>query len=77
MKICQQINGRKVYVAVDMDEALSNFQAVRIANQHFKESASKLKCEIGRVIGDSLYLDDSPGEYPKGKQTDVWVVTRK
>lgn len=78
-KLFKAISGRKVYLTVDMDISVSNIDAIKIADSYFKAGKDNLKCEIGRIIGNELYLDDTKGKYPKIMGTanyDVWVISR-
>lgn len=79
-KLFKAIKGRKVYLTVDMDISVSNTDAIKIADSYFKAGKNNLICEIGRIIGNDLYLDSTDGEYPNPmcvEKTDVWVITRK
>lgn len=78
-KLFKALQGRKVYLTVDMDISVSNLDAMKIADTYFKAGRNNLKCEIGRVIGNDLYLDDTKGKYPKimgVANYDVWVISR-
>lgn len=79
-KLFKAISGRKVYLTVDMDISVSNIDAIKIADGYFKAGKNNLICEIGRRIGNDLYLDSTAGKYPKNMcvpNYDVWVVSRK
>jgi len=79
-KLFKAIKGRRVYLTVDMDISVSNTDAIKIADTYFKAGKGNLKCEIGRRIGNDLYLDSTAGRYPNPlavEKTDVWVVYRK
>ena len=78
-KLFKALSGRKVYLTVDMDISVSNTDAIKIADTYFKAGKNNLICEIGRIIGKDLYLDDTKGKYPKimgVANYDVWVISR-
>lgn len=79
-KLFKALSGRKVYLTVDMDISVSNMDAIKIADTYFKAGKGNLKCEIGRIIGNDLYLDSTTGKYPNPlavEKTDVWTIYRK
>jgi len=80
-KVFKQIGGRKTYVAVEIAYPVqTESQAIEIARKYLKESVNNLNCELGRVIGNELYLKSSNGKYPNPlcvEKYDAWVVTRK
>ena len=79
-KLFKAISGRKVYLTVDMDISVSEADAIKIADGYFKAGKNNLICEIGRRIGNDLYLDSTAGKYPNPlgvEKTDVWTIYRK
>lgn len=80
-KVYKQIGGRKSYVAIEIAYPIqTESQALEIADRYLKSGKDNLTCELGRVIGDELYLKSSKGNYPNPlcvEKYDVFVVSRK
>jgi len=63
-KVFKQIDGRKTYVAV-VNATYSDKQVMQIAKAHFKCKSDEIVFERGGIIDNDLYLDSTPGIYPK------------
>ena len=63
-QIFKQIGGRKTYWTVENDGYATIDEAIAGADKYFKAGRNNLDWELGRVIGDDLYLDSTRGDYP-------------